>query len=76
MDTHPSDIALADLEQAINYWRNLRPSRGEERSLSPEVNLLAEVYALMIYDRRRTLPAAQLSAEALSLVEAWRSQRL
>ena len=76
MDTHPSDIALADLEQAINYWRNLRPSRGEERSLSPEVNLLAEVYALMIYDRLRTLPAAQLSAEALSLVEAWRSQRV
>jgi hypothetical protein len=76
MDTHPSDIALAELEQAINYWRNLRPSRGEERSLSPEVNLLAEVYALMIYDRRRTLPAVHLSAEALALVEAWRSQRV
>ncbi len=76
MDTPSSDIALAELEQAINYWRNLRPSRGEERSLSPEVNLLAQVYALMIYERRRTLPAAHLSAEALALVEAWRSQQI
>jgi hypothetical protein len=76
MDTDPSDIALADLEQAINYWRNLRPSHGEERSLSPEVNLLAEVYALMIYERLRSLPAARLGTEALALVEAWRSQRV
>ena len=35
-----TDITLSDLEQAINYWRGLRPSRGEERALSPEVNQL------------------------------------
>lgn len=76
MDTHPSDIALAELEQAINYWRNLRPSRGEERSLSPEVNLLAKLYALMIYERLRSLPAARVGTDALALIEAWRSQRV
>jgi hypothetical protein len=76
MDTHPSDIALADLEQAINYWRNLRPSRGEERSLSPEVNQLAELYALMIYERQHSLPTARVGANALALIEAWRSQRI
>lgn len=76
MDTNPSDIALAELEQAINYWRNLRPSRGEERSLSPEVNRLAELYALMIYERLRSLPAARIGDDALALIEAWRSQRV
>ncbi len=76
MDTNSSDIPLADLEQAINYWRNLRPSRGEERSLSPEVNRLAEVYALMIYERLQSLPLARIGADVLALIEAWRSQRV
>lgn len=76
MDTNSSDIPLAELEQAINYWRNLRPSRGEERSLSPEVNRLAEVYALMIHERQQSLPLARIGADVLALIEAWRSQRV
>jgi hypothetical protein len=76
MDTNSSDIPLAELEQAINYWRNLRPSHGEERSLSPEVNRLAEVYALMIYERLHSLPLARIGADVLTLIEAWRSQRV
>jgi Protein of unknown function (DUF3717) len=44
------DITLAELEDAINYWRALRPSIGEERALSPEVNVLASVYAMMIFN--------------------------
>lgn len=76
MDTNSSDIPLAELEQAINYWRNLRPSRGEERSLSPEVNRLAEVYALMIYERLHSLPVARMSADVLALIEAWRVKRV
>ena len=75
MDTDPSDIALTDLEQAINYWRGLRPSRGDECALSPEVNLLAQTYALMIYERLRSLPAARAGAEAIALVDAWRRGR-
>ncbi len=47
------DITLTELEEAINYWRSLRPSAGEERALSPEVNALATVYALMIFSRRQ-----------------------
>ena len=76
MDNHSSEIALAELEQAINYWRGLRPSRGEERSLSPEVDLLAEVYALMIYERLRSLPAGRVDAGAMALIEAWRNRRV
>ena len=70
------DIPLIDIEQAINYWRQLRPSRGEERALSPEVNALAEVYALMIWERRAAMPGEQIPPHALQLIEAWRSNRV
>ena len=76
MDADAADITLSDLEQAINYWRGLRPSRGEERALSPEVNQLAEVYALMIYERLRSLPRARVAGGALGLIDAWRGQRV
>jgi hypothetical protein len=76
MEPEATDITLSDLEQAINYWRGLRPSRGEERALSPEVNQLAEVYALMIYERMRTLPTARIGAGVMALIEAWRGQRV
>ena len=76
MDTDAANITLGDLEQAINYWRSLRPSRGEERALSPEVNQLAEVYARMIYERLRNVPRAQVDGGALGLIDAWRGQRV
>ena len=68
------DLTLAELEQAITYWRALRPSRGEERSLSPEVNTLATVYALMIFQHARSIPLGSLDDEALQLLEDWRRQ--
>ncbi len=67
------DLTLTELEAAINYWRRMRPSVGEERALSPEVNALADTYALMIFDRTRTRPLSSLGEEARSLIEAWRS---
>jgi hypothetical protein len=76
VDTEAADITLSDLEQAINYWRGLRPSRGEERALSPEVNQLAEVYALMIYERLRSMPRTRMNGGALGLIDAWRGQRV
>jgi hypothetical protein len=75
MDTDAADITLSDLEQAINYWRGLRPSRGDERALSPEVNQLAEVYALMIYERLHSVPRARVDGGALTLIDAWREKR-
>ncbi len=41
-------IPLTDLEQAINYWRNLRPAQGEEARLCAEAAALATPYAMMI----------------------------
>ncbi|MGH8810142.1 MAG: DUF3717 domain-containing protein [Noviherbaspirillum sp.] len=66
------DISLPELEQAINYWRSLRPSQGEERALSPEVNALATVYAMMIFNQARTIPLDALDPSAQQLLASWR----
>lgn len=66
------DLTLNELEQAINYWRRMRPSTGEERALSAEVNSLAGVYALMIFQRTQGLNLASLEPDALLLIQAWR----
>ena len=69
------DITLTDLEEAINYWRTVRPSLGEERTLSREVNALATVYALMIFNHARTVPFDTLDDTSRQLLTAWRTQR-
>lgn len=69
------DITLTELEQAINYWRALRPSCGEERALSSEVDTLATVYALMIFNHAKTLPLESLESAPRQLIESWRSQQ-
>ena len=69
------DLTLNELEQAINYWRRIRPSTGEERALSSEVNSLADVYALMIYRRAHAFTLDALEPTARELVDAWRRAR-
>lgn len=69
------DITLTDLEQAINHWRALRPSRGEERALSTEVNALANVYALMIFQRERGIALDRIEPAARQLLEDWLRQK-
>lgn len=72
-NTH-MDITLPELEQAINYWRSLRPSTGEEHALSPEVNALATVYALMIFHQIRVVQLDTLDDTVRKLIDAWRRQ--
>lgn len=67
-------ITLTELEQAINYWRALRPSHGEERALSPEVDALATVYAMMIFNQAKTLPMEAIAPEARQLFESWQKK--
>lgn len=68
------DISLAELEQAINYWRIERPSIGEESALSPEVNALAQVYALMIFGRQTEASIASMDALSSLAITQWRAQ--
>jgi len=65
---------MTELEEAINYWRGLRPSTGEERALSNEVNALAGVYAQMIFEQRKSLPLNTLDTATLALLEKWRQR--
>lgn len=69
------DLSVQDLEAAINFWRSQRPARGNEFALSPEVNALARVYALMIFHRTQTLPADKLEPRTQQLLQTWREQR-
>ncbi len=66
------ELTVNELEQAINYWRRQRPSTGDERALSVEVNVLASVYALMIFERARACPLDTLDPAARELIAAWR----
>jgi hypothetical protein len=68
------DITLTELEDAINYWRAVRPSLGEERALSPEVNALATTYALMIFHGHKSIPIDALDHASRQLVDGWRQK--
>lgn len=68
-------ISLTDLEEAINYWRVQRPATGEECALSPEVNALANVYALMIVGHLHDVAIDAIGKEPRQLFEAWRKAR-
>jgi hypothetical protein len=69
------EITLTELEDAINFWRILRPSSGEEHALSREVNTLATVYAGMIIDHSKSIPLASLEPKVTQLLDTWREQR-
>ncbi|AZY50600.1 DUF3717 domain-containing protein [Bordetella avium] len=67
------DIPLTDLEQAINYWRNLKPAQGEEARLCAEAAALAAPYAMMIMTRRQTLSLNELDIPARQALAQWRA---
>lgn len=69
------NISLTELENVINDWRLNKPSTGEERTLSPEVNALASVYAFMIYQRHATVPISSVEPFSRQLLEDWLARR-
>ena len=61
-----SGIHITDIEAAINWWRERQPST-DGLSACPEVQALAEVYALLVYHRDHecdedSMPAAAKAA--------------
>lgn len=68
-------ISLTELEEAINYWRVQRPATGEECALSPEVNALADVYAVMIIEHLHSIAVDAVGKETRQLLDAWRETR-
>lgn len=68
-----SEISITELEAAINYWRQVNPSVGEELRLSQAAAALAEPYALMIMTRRQSLSLQHFDLPALHAIEQWRA---
>ena len=60
-------IHITDIESAINYWREKKPS-ADGFSLEPEVRALAEVYALMVYCQESQADEFSFPSQAY---EAW-----
>jgi predicted Fe-S protein YdhL (DUF1289 family) len=63
-------LHITDIESAINWWRDRSPS-PDGITACAEVLALAEVYALMVYDRRTTLDEHNLAGLARTAWMAW-----
>ena len=69
--THPmAGIHITDIESAINYRRDKKPS-PDGFSLEPEIRALAEVYALMIFYHEVEADEFSFPPQALAAWLAW-----
>ncbi|MFP3709694.1 DUF3717 domain-containing protein [Paraburkholderia sp. SIMBA_009] len=64
-----TEFSIADIEKAINHWRERRPS-PDGVVLCPEANALAPVYAAMIYKGETTVKASGLEPDQLTALQA------
>ncbi|MEM5314165.1 DUF3717 domain-containing protein [Paraburkholderia sp. JHI869] len=63
MNTQPSAVTLAQLESAINHWRERRPSAEQDQPvLCAEARALADVYGLLIYSGAPSVEYSTLNA--------------
>ena len=63
-------IFITDIEAAINYWRHKKPS-PDGFSLPAETRALADVYAMMVFNRHIQTDESFFSIEALAAWMAW-----
>ncbi len=65
-----ASIHITDIEAAINYWREKKPS-PDGITLSPELRALAEVYALMVFHHEDEAAEKGFPAQAYAAWRAW-----
>lgn len=63
-------IHILDIEAAINFWRERRPS-SDGIALAPEIRALAETYALMVYKQATEVDECHVSSQAMAAWLAW-----
>ncbi|MDO8320943.1 DUF3717 domain-containing protein [Rhodoferax sp.] len=63
-------IHITDIEAAINFWRTKAPS-ADGAALPPPTRALAEVYAVMAFERRYDIDEAALPEAALLAWLIW-----
>lgn len=70
-DANPmTGIHITDIESAINFWRDKCPSIVGA-SLAASTRALAEVYAVMAFERRHEVDAASLPEAAMQAWLGW-----
>jgi len=71
MKPQPAEVPIAQLECAINHWRERRPSADSENpSLCAEARALADVYGLAIYHGWAGVSRASLSEKQRHALDA------
>lgn len=63
-------IHITDIEAAINFWRERRPS-PDGVTLAPELRALGEVYALMVFHGEDEADEASFPRAAYAVWKAW-----
>ncbi len=63
-------IHITDIEAAINYWREKKPS-PDGVTLAPELRALAEVYALMVFYHEDEAAEQGFPPQAYEAWKAW-----
>lgn len=63
-------IHITDIEAAINYWRDKKPS-PDGVTLAPELRALAEVYALMVFYHEDEADEKSFPPKALAAWLTW-----
>lgn len=63
-------IHITDIEAAINFWREQKPS-PDGITLAPELRALAEVYALMVFHHEDEVDEVGFPAQAWDAWLAW-----
>ena len=63
-------IHITDIESAINYWREKRPS-PDGITLAPELRALAEVYALMVFYHEDQADDQSFPPRAMAAWQTW-----
>ncbi|ACB68938.1 conserved hypothetical protein (plasmid) [Burkholderia ambifaria MC40-6] len=70
----PDVVSIAEIEGAINVWRNRSPAPigpDELIVLCPEARVLADVYGVMIVTRAKCVPRSSLTEkQAIALARA------
>ena len=60
-------FTIANIEQAINVWRN-RQASGEDAALCRKARRLADIYGEMIYTRAISIDVSSLTAEQVEAI--------
>lgn len=63
-------IHITDIEAAINYWRDKKPS-ADGVTLAPELRALVELYARMVFQHEEEADEARFPPDALAAWTAW-----